>query len=297
MKQRVITAIVLIAVILPLIYFGRWWTVLFASAFVFVGIYELLNARKELNWPLGVYIVTFLGGAIILYWPFILHFVANGSFAGIFESKFLVQVNVVFVCFFLLGLLFIESVSKRFSVNDVFYVFTMTFLICIAGQSFIFLRQLGNVHDGASSFLVINDGLMIVLYVVFCTYCTDTCALFCGKFFGRHKMAPITSPKKTWEGAIGGVLCTTLLGMLVYKLLSFAAIPNMFIILGMSFVLGWGAVIGDLIFSSIKRNYKIKDFGNIFPGHGGMLDRVDSLVFNLISFICIYALITGGMFI
>lgn len=300
MKQRTITAIILILIVLPLFYFGGWWTVFFATAFVFCGIYELLRARKEMNWPISVYIVAFLGGAVMLFWPFIINTVnvmnQTGQFIFDFPERFLVQLNVVFVCFFLLALLFIEAVSKRFSVNDVFYVFTMTFLICIAGQAFIFLRQLGSVHE-SENILQINDGLMIVLYVVFCTYCTDTCALFCGKFFGRHKMAPITSPKKTWEGAIGGILCTTLLGIVFYQIFPFGKHYTPLLIMVLSFVLAIGAVVGDLIFSSIKRNYQIKDFGNIFPGHGGMLDRVDSLVFNLMIFICLYAVITGGMFI
>jgi len=300
MKKRTITAIVLILIVVPLIYLGKWWTVFFSSAFVIGGVYELLRARKDKNWPIPVYIVAFLAAIVILYWPFIVHstnvFNETGKFVIEFPERFLVQVNVVFVCFFLLGLLAIEATSKRFSVNDVFYVFTMTFLVCIAGQSLVFLRELGTYHQ-STSWLVVNDGLLIVLYVVFCTYCTDTFALFCGKAFGRHKMAPITSPKKTWEGAIGGMLCTTLLGVVFYQIFPFGTGYTPVLIMFMSLVLSMGAVMGDLIFSSIKRNYGIKDFGNIFPGHGGMLDRVDSLVFNIMIFICFYGLVTGGMFI
>ena len=224
MKQRTITAIVLILIVIPLIYFGGWLTVLFSSVFVMGGVYELLKARKDKNWPLPVYIVTFLAAAIILYWPFIVHttnvFNQTGQLVVEFPERFLVQVNVVFVCFFLTGLLAIEATSRRFSVHDVFYVFTMTFLICIAGQSLIFLRELGNYTE-PNSWLKVNDGLLIVFYVVFCTYSTDTFALFCGRAFGRHKMAPITSPKKTWEGAIGGMLCTTLLGVVFYQIFPF----------------------------------------------------------------------------
>lgn len=300
MKQRTITAIVLILIVVPLIYFGGWWTVLFSSVFVMGGVYELLRARKDKNWPIPVYIVTFLAAVIILYWPFIVHstniFNLTGQFVVEFPPRFLVQVNVVFVCFFLLGLLAIEATSRRFSVNDVFYIFTMTFLVCIAGQSLIFLRELGTYHTSTSWFQV-NDGLLMVFYVCFCTYCTDAFALFCGKAFGRHKMAPITSPKKTWEGAIGGMLCTTLFGVIFYQIFPFGTNLSPVLIMFMSLILSMGAVMGDLIFSSIKRNYNIKDFGNIFPGHGGMLDRVDSLVFNMMIFICFYGLVTGGMFI
>ena len=124
-------------------------------------------------------------------------------------------------------------------------------------------------------------GQFIVLLPLLAAWGADTCALFAGMFFGKHKLAPVVSPKKTVEGAVGGVLGGAVLVMLA------AVLMNVFLDLEMPLwaaaVLGGaGAVlgeIGDLSFSVIKRQTGIKDYGHIFPGHGGVLDRFDSVLF------------------
>lgn len=124
-------------------------------------------------------------------------------------------------------------------------------------------------------------GQFIVLLPLLAAWGADTCALFSGMFFGKHKLAPVVSPKKTVEGAVGGVIGGAVLVMLA------ALLMNVFLDLDMPLwsaaVLGAvGAVlgeIGDLSFSVIKRQTGIKDYGHIFPGHGGVLDRFDSVLF------------------
>ena len=134
-------------------------------------------------------------------------------------------------------------------------------------------------------------------FVVFCTYCCDTFALVFGLSFGKHKFAPITSPKKTWEGVIGGVATATILGTAYYAIFPFFDKPYGYWVSAiLALILGIGAVWGDLIFSSIKRQFSIKDFGTIFPGHGGMLDRVDSLLLNILIFITVFGIYSMGMF-
>ncbi len=126
-----------------------------------------------------------------------------------------------------------------------------------------------------------HHGPFIVLLPLLAAWGADTCALFAGMFFGRHKLAPVVSPKKTVEGAIGGVIGGAVLVLLA------ALIMNATLMLGLplwaAVVLGAvGAVlgeIGDLSFSIIKRQTGIKDYGHIFPGHGGVLDRFDSVIF------------------
>ena len=127
-----------------------------------------------------------------------------------------------------------------------------------------------------------HHGPFIVLLPLLAAWGADTCALFAGMFFGRHKLAPVVSPKKTVEGAVGGVLGGAVLVLIA------ALIMNSTLKLGLplwaAVVLGAvGAVlgeIGDLSFSIIKRQTGIKDYGHIFPGHGGVLDRFDSVIFT-----------------
>lgn len=124
-------------------------------------------------------------------------------------------------------------------------------------------------------------GQFIVLLPLLAAWGADTCALFAGMLFGKHKLAPVVSPKKTVEGAVGGVIGGAVLVLLVSLVLNVTLELEM--PLWAALVLGGvGAVlgeIGDLSFSVIKRQTGIKDYGHIFPGHGGVLDRFDSVLF------------------
>ncbi|WP_373163522.1 phosphatidate cytidylyltransferase [Agathobaculum sp. Marseille-P7918] len=124
-------------------------------------------------------------------------------------------------------------------------------------------------------------GQFIVLLPLLAAWGADTCALFAGMFFGKHKLAPVVSPKKTVEGAVGGVIGGAVLVLLVALLMN--ATLGLKMPLWSAVVLGAvGAVlgeVGDLSFSVIKRQTGIKDYGHIFPGHGGVLDRFDSVLF------------------
>lgn len=124
-------------------------------------------------------------------------------------------------------------------------------------------------------------GQFFVLLPMVAAWGSDTCALFTGMAFGRHKLAPVISPKKTIEGAIGGVIGATILMLLVVFLFGrYARLEVHY--LSATIMGAAGAVIGqigDLSFSIIKRQTGIKDYGHIFPGHGGVLDRFDSVIF------------------
>lgn len=126
-----------------------------------------------------------------------------------------------------------------------------------------------------------EGGEFLVLLPLVAAWGSDTCALFAGMAFGKHKLAPVVSPKKTVEGAAGGVVGATLLMLLVVYL--FGRFAGLDIPYGAAALLGaLGAVIGqvgDLSFSIIKRQTGIKDYSHLFPGHGGVLDRFDSVIF------------------
>lgn len=126
-----------------------------------------------------------------------------------------------------------------------------------------------------------EGGEFLVLLPLVAAWGSDTCALFAGMAFGKHKLAPIVSPKKTVEGAVGGVVGATLLMLLVVYLFNrFASLDIHYAAAALMGAVG--AVIGqvgDLSFSIIKRQTGIKDYSHIFPGHGGVLDRFDSVIF------------------
>lgn len=124
------------------------------------------------------------------------------------------------------------------------------------------------------------DGRMLLLIPFIMAYCADTGAYFIGVCFGKHKMCPNISPKKSWEGFIGGIV-VALLGMIVYALILERITDcrvNDYLTLLYGLVGALGSVFGDLMMSVIKRQTGIKDYGNLIPGHGGILDRFDSVL-------------------
>jgi phosphatidate cytidylyltransferase len=123
----------------------------------------------------------------------------------------------------------------------------------------------------------VDRGLQWILLAFLCTWACDSAAYLVGRAIGKHPFSPRISPKKTWEGTIGGVLAATLTGLLAMPLLD--APLALGLILG--FAVALAAVAGDLAESFIKRQLSIKDSGTLIPGHGGVLDRVDSLLFAL----------------
>lgn len=129
------------------------------------------------------------------------------------------------------------------------------------------------------------NGLINILYVFLIVWATDTGAYFIGRSFGKRKLWPEISPKKTIEGALGGIVLATLTGV-IYHLITPFSYP-IIIIIGVTMLASIFGQIGDLVESALKRHYGVKDSGDILPGHGGILDRFDSLlfVFPLLHFI------------
>ena len=128
-----------------------------------------------------------------------------------------------------------------------------------------------------------SDGIFFILFGFFCCWLSDTFAFFAGKFFGKHKLSPVISPKKTIEGAIGGVIGTALINTILFFVFRYSfdlsqkiSLP---VVLISSVCLSVISIFGDLAASTIKRHHGIKDFGNLLPGHGGVMDRFDSSCF------------------
>lgn len=174
----------------------------------------------------------------------------------------------VVVCYLIV--LLSESVffDEKVKVTDVSAVFLVTIYVVLCFAALLRLRY-------------IDHGAEYVYILVFvAAWVTDTFAYFTGYLFGRHKLIPKISPKKTVEGAIGGivfcVIAFVVYGVVMEK--AFDAQMNLFILATIGFFMSVVSMVGDLIASSIKRTYGIKDYGNLFPGHGGVLDRFDSIM-------------------
>lgn len=120
-----------------------------------------------------------------------------------------------------------------------------------------------------------DNGLFLVWLIFIASWGNDTCAYCVGMLFGKHKMTPLLSPKKSWEGFFGGIIGACLIALIFSLAFKLNAVVGVVAVLIASLF----SVAGDLAASGIKRTYGVKDYGNIFPGHGGMMDRIDSCLF------------------
>lgn len=136
--------------------------------------------------------------------------------------------------------------------------------------SFVSIRNIAYLND-------FYRGGFFVLFMFLLIWAADTGAYFSGKFLGKHKLAPVVSPNKTWEGAIGGFILSMIVAYAGAILLNID-VNNWLLYLGVVAALAIFSVLGDLFESALKRVANIKDSGNLLPGHGGVLDRLDSTV-------------------
>ena len=169
----------------------------------------------------------------------------------------------------MIAVLFIQVVisNMKTSIKDIMITF---FGICYIT---FFLSFIALLHG-------VENGKYLIWFILIAAWGTDTCAYFVGSKFGKHKFTEI-SPKKSIEGCIGGTLGSVIIA-LIYTLAinKFAGLDISYIYIALiGFVLSILSQIGDLSASSIKRTVGVKDFGNLIPGHGGMLDRIDSIIF------------------
>ncbi len=245
MKQRIITGFLIAAVVISTFLIGGWIRQTVIFAFIFVGLYEVY-AIKEKQWPKLLYVLLAA---------------ASFGLAVISDTYLLISLLGVMMLYFVISIMY-----EWFSVLDLSYLFMMTVIFASA------LKAID---------LIVNElNILFMIYLLVVTYMTDTGAYFTGYFFGRHKLNVRISPKKTIEGSIGGWLFGFGFGVLYAWLwVENVSFPTMIVLSLICPVVGQ---LGDMAFSAIKRNFGIKDFGSIFPAHGGVLDRIDSLIFNLL---------------
>jgi phosphatidate cytidylyltransferase len=257
MKTRVISGIVIAVLAVVLLVLGG--DVLFASLLLIslIGLYELYHVVKIQNRPLGIvgYITTA---------------------AYFFMARFQKEEYVMFLLILFLMVLMAVYVFTfpEYSTEQVIMGF-FGFVYVSVMLSYIYKVR------------ILEDGIFVVWLIFICSWVCDTCAYAVGMCIGKHRLAPVLSPKKSIEGAVGGIAGSALVGVIYACVLAQfeSARVTSFInpYIGFALVGAIGAVIsqiGDLAASAIKRNHGVKDYGKLIPGHGGILDRFDSVIFT-----------------
>lgn len=266
MKTRIWTGVVGLPLLILIMYLGGFILVLGVSALAFFGMIEYTRAvnrmfRPKINRILMIALAVMLMVTIKLDYYFLM-------------PVLLVSFIVIFCYEILSGNVEIQRGSA--TLMGLIYVPVMF------GHLFLFET--------------VNKGAYYMWLIFVIAFTTDTAAYFIGKSIGNRKIAPLISPKKTIAGSVGGVivaaLCTILYGTILSSYFSFVLPWYLYLVVGV-----FGSIAGqcgDLMASMIKRKAKIKDFGTILPGHGGILDRFDSILF-IIPLIYIFAKLTIGI--
>lgn len=255
MKQRVLSGVLICAVLAVFIGFSGFPVVLKAvtAAISACALYEVLVVTKYVESKTLMVISLLFAIAI----PFFPDFQRAGFTGGIFI--FAVILFTSLICLY-----------KTFSFEHLCVVFVMSIIIPFFFSCIIYTRQISDTL-----------GLYYMLMIFLCAWATDTGGYIFGRLFGRHRMTPVISPKKTIEGAVGGyVASAAALAIVAYAAHQFTGARVNFVSLCVFALFGSSAaILGDLTASVIKRSFGTKDYGNLIPGHGGIMDRFDSVLF------------------
>lgn len=262
MRTRVLTGIVALCVLIPILIFSNTFIFDLALAVCCViSVFEILKCVGTLK-KLWISIPTLMVSPLIV--------LAIRPLKNTLDGFSFTQVTLPVLLIAMLYLLAVMVFSKnKITIEDVSVSGFMSAYIAAAFASILFLRD---STGGAYTYLLVFIGAWV----------TDVFAYFCGMLFGKHKLIPEVSPKKTVEGSIGGTLfcggAFVLYGVLIDRFVEQANRMNLLLLFAYGIIVAVVSQVGDLCMSAIKRHYGIKDFGKIFPGHGGMLDRFDSIL-------------------
>lgn len=288
MKTRVITGIIMGIVFIPILLLGGWFMAALGTVLSYIATYELIKMHntkrgleKKYQFIIPIYsALIVMTGCMTLLLP--KHFDNSDLFFCLL---------VIFV-----SLLIVSLFNKKLKITDLLLYFGFI----LYGGLGIFLAVRCRFINSINGFENKYIGLILMGYVLLTTVFTDMGAYNFGLLFGKHKLCPSISPKKTIEGAIGGSFTGTLVGTIYLSAFSYSLnfslfginnqVLNIVVIAIITCILTVFAQFGDLIASKLKREYEIKDYGFIFPGHGGVMDRFDSLIITGSTFLIILIL-------
>ncbi|QGQ46826.1 phosphatidate cytidylyltransferase [Metabacillus sediminilitoris] len=253
MKQRILTAVLAAAIFLPFIIYGGLPFTIFVYLLATIALRELLKMKK-----ISLASIPGLVSLVILWVQLI-----PTSYITVLDDVNFSKAEFALMALLLL-LTYTVVTKNKFTFDDVGFVVIAIFYL---GIGFYFLIETRNI------------GLELVFYALILIWVTDSGAYFVGRAMGKNKLWPEISPNKTIEGAVGGVIFAVLFSW-VYHYFT-GVLDNYFVVTFMTILLSVFGQIGDLVESALKRHYQVKDSGTILPGHGGILDRFDSLLFVL----------------
>jgi phosphatidate cytidylyltransferase len=251
MKTRILTAIIGLLIFIPIVLLGGIFIQIGAIALGIIAMSEILIMKKKIVISPEA-ILSFLGVSLLI--------APTNWFSGL---PHLMSVSFLFYIIIMLLLLRNVVTKNAFSFDDAGVLSLAMMYIGMGFHYFIEARE---------------TGIPVLFYALFIVWLTDSGAYIFGKQFGKHKLAPHVSPNKTWEGSIMGSLVSTVVGTIwIYNF----HIGNISLLLSIviTLLLSITGQFGDLVESALKRYYRVKDSGKILPGHGGILDRFDSLLF------------------
>jgi phosphatidate cytidylyltransferase len=252
MKQRIITAVIAAAVFLPIVVIGGLPIILLAYLLASIALYELLKMRN-----LKLFSIPGIISLLVL-WIFLL----PEQYQSFLENLQYTKVEFALLAV-LLFLTYTVVTKNKFTFDDVAFSIMSTIYIGMGFMYFVETREAW--------------GLVYIFYSLFIIWATDSGAYFIGRAMGKRKLWPEISPNKTVEGFFGGILCAVIVSILFVL---FSDIDASIIELGIiTIFLSIFGQVGDLVESALKRHYNVKDSGTLLPGHGGILDRFDSLLF------------------
>lgn len=263
MITRIISALVGIVVLMGIVFCPITWVFSVAVTLLsMIAVWELLHNTGLVSQKWLILCGMLFAGTEVLSCAYTEQLYAVHPVCGWLPLILL----VVYAWFVLLIV-----IDKRYGIEK--HVATKALLLTLYGTlGFVALARLR----------LLQDGLAYVLLPLVISWMSDTGAYFSGYFFGKHKMAPVISPKKTWEGFFGGWLvsvgCAALFGVLYQQIAGVTLAVSPLWMAALAVPLAPLSVCGDLLASKIKRHCGIKDYGNIMPGHGGVMDRFDSVI-------------------
>lgn len=252
---RIVTAVVGIPIVLGCIWAGGWWFFGLVAAICLGGTFELTRLSRGSVWPASPV------WALLLSVPVLLRFTFDWA----------IDALLVGVLLFLVSLLK-TGVDRRPVVR---LAATLAPLIYPVGLFSLLLP----IRTAANTTFGVQGGFEFTLLLFVLIWSADTFAYYTGRSLGRLKLAPVISPNKTWEGAAGGLVGALIVAWLYAEFRNPAVgLANALVLGGIAGILG---PVGDLIESVLKRSAGVKDTSNLLPGHGGVLDRFDSLIFTV----------------